>query len=78
VTGLLNCEYGVGAGRREGAHTEAEDGAEDEGCASLAKLHDSSRPRAHTQQQQTEANGELRVLSNAGMERRPCGGLPDV
>jgi hypothetical protein len=42
MTGLLYCEYVIGVSRRKGAHTEAEDGAEDEGCAALAKLHDSS------------------------------------
>jgi hypothetical protein len=43
MTGLWDCECAVGVSRGEGAHTEAEDGTQDESWAWLAKLHDSSR-----------------------------------
>jgi hypothetical protein len=43
MTCLLNCECEFEADESEWAHTEAESSAEEEGCASLAKLHDSSR-----------------------------------
>jgi hypothetical protein len=71
-------------GRRGGgarAHTQAEDGAQDEGCAVLAEsstIAAAHALRRHTQEQQHEAGGELRGLADGGVVRRSRSGLPDV
>lgn len=46
MSGLLRRKCDVGAKGEEVAHTQTKDGTEDESCATLAKLHDSSRTTA--------------------------------